>query len=138
MVRTSVTHSAAPRVPLFCSYHILTSSVIYYYSTNNFIDCQTDVIGVFEGCSNYGSPLLGNISLSVLRSQSDCAEAVLGASVQSFSVLVDVPVEHSMNGRSSSESSSITLDNFALLIRLTCTSSLFFSLERFDSAKPGV
>ena len=23
MVRTSVTHSAAPRVPLFCSYHIL-------------------------------------------------------------------------------------------------------------------
>ena len=25
---TSVTHSAAPRVPLFCSYHILTSSVI--------------------------------------------------------------------------------------------------------------
>ena len=28
--RTSVTHSAAPRMPLFCSYHILTSSVIYY------------------------------------------------------------------------------------------------------------
>ena len=26
----SVTHSAAPRVPLFCSYHILTSYVIYY------------------------------------------------------------------------------------------------------------
>ena len=25
----SVTHSAVPRVPLFCSYHILTSSVIY-------------------------------------------------------------------------------------------------------------
>ena len=35
------------------------------------------MIGFFEGCSNYGSPLLGNISLSVLRSQSDCAEAVL-------------------------------------------------------------
>ena len=30
VVRTSVTHSATPRVPLFCSYHILTSSVIYY------------------------------------------------------------------------------------------------------------
>ena len=30
MVRTSVTHSAAPCVPLFCSYHILMSSVIYY------------------------------------------------------------------------------------------------------------
>ena len=28
VVRTSVTHSAAPCVPLFCSYHILTSSVI--------------------------------------------------------------------------------------------------------------
>ena len=30
VVRTSVTHSATPRVPRFCSYHILTSSVIYY------------------------------------------------------------------------------------------------------------
>jgi len=30
VVRTSVTHSAIARVPLFCSYHILTSSVIYY------------------------------------------------------------------------------------------------------------
>ena len=29
---TSVTHSAAPRMPLFCSYHILTSSVIYYWT----------------------------------------------------------------------------------------------------------
>ena len=27
MVRTSMTHSAAPRVSLFCSYHVLTSSV---------------------------------------------------------------------------------------------------------------
>ena len=32
MVRTSVTHSATPRVPLFCSYHILTSSVVYYWT----------------------------------------------------------------------------------------------------------
>ena len=32
VVRTSVTHSAEPRVPLFCSYHILTSSVIYYWT----------------------------------------------------------------------------------------------------------
>ena len=31
VVRTSVTHSAALRMPLFCSYHILTSSVIYYW-----------------------------------------------------------------------------------------------------------
>ena len=29
VIRTSVTHSVVPRVPLF-SYHILTSSVIYY------------------------------------------------------------------------------------------------------------
>ena len=28
----SVTHSAAPRVPLFCSFHILMSSVIYYWT----------------------------------------------------------------------------------------------------------
>ena len=32
VVRTSVTHSAALRVPLFCSYHILTSSVIYCWT----------------------------------------------------------------------------------------------------------
>ena len=32
VVRTSVTHSAGPCVPLFCSYHILTSSVIYYWT----------------------------------------------------------------------------------------------------------
>ena len=32
VVRTSVTHSVAPRVPLFCSYHVLTSSVIYYWT----------------------------------------------------------------------------------------------------------
>ena len=32
VVRTSVTHSVAPRVPLFCSYHILMSSVIYYWT----------------------------------------------------------------------------------------------------------
>ena len=31
VVRTSVTHSASPRVPLFCSYQILTSFVIYYW-----------------------------------------------------------------------------------------------------------
>ena len=31
VVRASVTHSAAPRVPPFCSY-ILTSSVIYYWT----------------------------------------------------------------------------------------------------------
>ena len=30
VVRTSVTHLAAPHMPLFCSYHILTFSVIYY------------------------------------------------------------------------------------------------------------
>ena len=30
MVRTSVTHLAVLCVPLFCSYHILTSSVICY------------------------------------------------------------------------------------------------------------
>ena len=32
VVRASVTHSAAPRVPLFFSYHILTSFVIYYWT----------------------------------------------------------------------------------------------------------
>ncbi len=29
VVRTSATHSATTRVPLICSYHILTSSVVY-------------------------------------------------------------------------------------------------------------
>ena len=32
VVRTSVTNSAAPHVPLFCLYHILMSSVIYYWT----------------------------------------------------------------------------------------------------------
>ena len=34
VVRTLVTHSATPRVPLFRSYHILMSSVIYIYWTD--------------------------------------------------------------------------------------------------------
>ena len=32
VVRKSGTHSAVPRVPLFCSYHILTSFAIYYWT----------------------------------------------------------------------------------------------------------
>ena len=32
VVRTSVMHSAAPHVPLLFSYHILTSSMIYYWT----------------------------------------------------------------------------------------------------------
>ena len=32
VVRESVTHSVVPPVPLFCSYHIMTSSVIYYWT----------------------------------------------------------------------------------------------------------
>ena len=43
-------------------------------------------------------------------------------------MLVDVPVEHSMNGRSPSESSSITLDNFALLIRIRFHMRLFYNV----------
>ena len=31
-INRSVTHSAAPHVPLFCFYHILMSSVIYYWT----------------------------------------------------------------------------------------------------------
>ena len=87
--------------------------------------------------SKYSS-LMGNISLSVLRLQSGCALAVLAASVLKFGVLVDVPAEDNLDGRSSSESSSKTLDNFALFIRFACTcstmpSSLFDS--GFDSMK---
>ena len=95
------------------------------------------------------SSLLGNTSFSVLRLQSGCALTVLATSVLKFSVLVDVPAEDSMDGRSSSESSSKTLDirkvvplfqveKVALFIRFTCTcstmsASLFSSLERVDS-----
>ena len=32
LIGTSVTHSAAPRMPLFCSSHILMSSAIYYWT----------------------------------------------------------------------------------------------------------
>ena len=49
-------------------------------------------------------------------------------------MVVDVPAEDSMDGRSFSESSSKTLDKFALFIRFTCTcSTMSSSLERFDS-----
>ena len=40
VVRTSVTHSVTPRVPLFCSYHILTSSVIYYWTDARQLDYE--------------------------------------------------------------------------------------------------
>ena len=43
-------------------------------------------------------------------------------------MLVDVPVEHSMNGRSPSESSTITLDNFALLIRIRLFYNVLFMI----------
>ena len=76
--------------------------------------------------SKYSS-LLGNISLSVLRLQSGCAVAVLATSVLRFNVVVDVPAEDSMDGRSFSESSSKTLDKFALFIRFTCTCSMNLS-----------
>ena len=45
VVRTSVTQSAAPHVPLFCSYHILTSSVIYYWT-----DARQHGIYLLNGC----------------------------------------------------------------------------------------
>ena len=35
VVRTSMSHSAAPHVPLFCSYHISMSSVIYFWTDGN-------------------------------------------------------------------------------------------------------
>ena len=49
VVRTSVTHSAMPRVPLFCSYHILTSSVIYHseLTWNLFVKWTTTASGLF-------------------------------------------------------------------------------------------
>ena len=50
MVRTSVTHSAVPRVPLVCSYHILTSSVIYYWT-----DAQQHAIYLLNGPLNISS-----------------------------------------------------------------------------------
>ena len=54
VVRTSVTHSAAPRVPLFCSYHILMSSVIYYLT-----DTQQHGIYLLNGAHGCIRKLLG-------------------------------------------------------------------------------
>ena len=82
--------------------------------------------------SKYSS-LMGNISLSVLIGlQSGCALAVLATSVLKFGVLVDVLAEDNLDGRSSSESSSKTPDNFALFIPFTCTCSSMSS-SLFDS-----
>ena len=46
VVRTSVTHSATPRVPRFCPYHIMTSSVIYYWT-----DARQHRIYLLNGCT---------------------------------------------------------------------------------------
>ena len=46
VVRTSVTQEAQPSVPLFCSYHILASSVIYYST-----DTQQHEIYLLTGCT---------------------------------------------------------------------------------------
>ena len=53
VVRTSVTHSATPRVPLFCSYHILTSSVIYYWT-----DARQRAICLLNICSEWRPGIL--------------------------------------------------------------------------------
>ena len=60
VVRTSVTHSAAPRVPLFCSYHILTSSVIPYWTH----------------AQQHGIYLLSNSQSETLVNQSDCENVI--------------------------------------------------------------
>ena len=63
VVRTSVTHSAAPRVPLFCSYHILTSSVIYYWTDARqhgiylLINFLMPNFGVDIGVDTHGGPV---------------------------------------------------------------------------------
>ena len=44
VVKTSVTHSAAPRVPLFCSYQILTSSVIDYWTDARQLGIYTQIL----------------------------------------------------------------------------------------------
>ena len=44
VVQTSVTHSAAPGEPLFCSYHILTSSLIYYWTDAGNMDSICSII----------------------------------------------------------------------------------------------
>ena len=72
------------------------------------------------------SSLLGNISLSVLRLQSGCALAVLAPSVLKFSV----PTEDSMDGRSSSESSLVSLNSFKdRFFFLLVSSRTFISLS---------
>ena len=80
-MRASVTQSPVARVPLFCPYHILTSSVIYYwtdprqygvyllshnkkntYKTNQkkqqnkkkLLDTYIDCLGIRKSLSTYG------------------------------------------------------------------------------------
>ena len=67
-VRTSVTHSTAPRVPLFCSYHILTSSVIYS-SRRKYIFSSVLCLKNFHFATLWQSAVLGSFKCqSVLAS----------------------------------------------------------------------
>ena len=53
VANASETHSAAPRGPLFCSYHILTSSVVYYRTNSP----QHGILYFIKSCWNKLGPL---------------------------------------------------------------------------------
>ena len=55
VVRTSVIHSAAPCMPLFCSYHLLTSSVVYYWTDARQLGINLELKHSLEICMGEGS-----------------------------------------------------------------------------------
>jgi len=88
VVRTLVTHLAAPRVPLFCSqYHILTSSVIYYWT-----DARQHGIYLLKGVLSWTRPTVRlwkfqqNLTRAV-NSPVAFKSSFTSAVVRSFSVL---------------------------------------------------
>ena len=76
VVRTTMTHSATPRVPLFCSYHILTSSVIYYWTDAR----QHGIYLLTSGAFNVDHRIL--IHINLMQSKFTCAAFFTGKTVR--------------------------------------------------------
>ena len=80
VVRTSVIHSATPHVPFFCSYHILMSSVIYYWTDAwqlriyllNWLSEMTNqkIIGSRLWCTDWCSDATMNVFPTLTQSRS--------------------------------------------------------------------
>ena len=78
VVRTSVTHSAVPRVPLFCSYHVLTSSVIYYWTDARQHGIYLLIVKPLMQCMKYFVYYFLDINVVCLQTSDDFCSLLSG------------------------------------------------------------